>query len=88
MKCVVCPAGSMCPIANASSPTPCPAGSYQALPGRTACTACGDGKTSSAGATGCATCASQTCSLSINNTCGLGCGLNQFWTADGGCQVI
>jgi sugar lactone lactonase YvrE len=37
-----CPAGSFCP-AQSTSPTPCPAGSYTSVPGRSGCVFCGPG---------------------------------------------
>ena len=47
-----CEAGNCCPVANASAPQQCPAGSYQGQVGATACLPCATATT--AGATACA----------------------------------
>jgi len=79
-RCEIVPAGHYSPLPNASLPTMCPPSQYQDLQGRTACKHCPLHSTSAAGATACTACpTSTTCSLSLENTCGKGCGLNQYY---------
>ena len=80
LHCEIVPVGHFSSSPSSSFPTPCPPGQYQDLQGRTACNVCPTFSTSTAAATQCTACVSNSlCSLSINNVCGNGCGLNQYY---------
>ena len=76
----------MCPDPQATNPTPCLPGSYQANRGQSSCHPCDRRYTSGSGATSCQLCSNLKCPLVVNNTCGVGCGLNKYYS-DGTCKV-
>ena len=91
LHCEITPAGFFSPSPQAHAPTPCPAGQFQSLQGRTACKTCPMGSVTlqAQAAVSCTACNTQgNCSLSLQNQCGTGCGLNRYYDFTGGGCVV
>lgn len=69
--------------ANSARPLPCAPGYYQPEAGRSSCLKCPiNSYTLGEGATACISCTVYNCSMAVDNVCGKGCGLNQYWDTE------